>query len=177
MSSSIRREWHEGESSPRTGKLSARPAGKPGVFSRQREFATIPYLPLRFHRRQHYAAGLRFSGMAESIGPMGFKVKSKNQNHLNPSGEPPPVGRPPAPGKGRDGRNYAPCSSSAMSSGRLFLDRVARQQGPSPLHRHTQHNMPLSVSPAKGDISILLGRGHFYFALTIHCPLLTICYA
>ena len=27
-------------------------------------------------------------------------------------------------------------SSSAMSSGRVFLDRVARQQSPSPLHRH-----------------------------------------
>ena len=37
--------------------------------------------------------------------------------------------------KGRDGRS-APCSSSAMSSGRLFLDRVARQHCPSPLHRH-----------------------------------------
>jgi hypothetical protein len=40
----------------------------------------------------------------------------------------------PGPAKGRDGRN-TPCSSSAMSSGRLFLDRVARQQSPSPLHR------------------------------------------
>jgi hypothetical protein len=35
---------------------------------------------------------------------------------------------------GHDGRN-APRSSSTMSSGRLFLDRVARQQSPSPLHR------------------------------------------
>ena len=33
------------------------------------------------------------------------------------------------------GFHTAPCSSSAMSSGRLFLDRVARQHGPSPLHR------------------------------------------
>ncbi len=40
----------------------------------------------------------------------------------------------PGPVKGRDGRN-APCSSSAMSSDRLFLDRGARQQSPSPLHR------------------------------------------
>ena len=40
----------------------------------------------------------------------------------------------PSPAHGRDGRT-APCSSSAMSSGRLFLDRVARQQSPSPLHR------------------------------------------
>jgi hypothetical protein len=50
-------------------------------------------------------------------------------------GAPPLVGRPPIPVKGRDGRNCAPCSSasSAMSSGRLFLDRGARQQCPSPL--------------------------------------------
>jgi len=40
----------------------------------------------------------------------------------------------PDPAKERDGRT-APSSSSAMSSGRLFLDRVARQHGPSPLHR------------------------------------------
>jgi hypothetical protein len=79
---------------------------------------------------------------------------------------PPPVGRPPMPGKGRDGRNYAPCSSSAMSSDRLFLDRVARQHCPSPLHRQSQNNMRSQQAQAKGDISILPARGHFYFALT-----------
>jgi len=42
----------------------------------------------------------------------------------------------PGPVKGRDGRT-APCSSSAMSSGRLILDRVARQHCPSPLHRQS----------------------------------------
>jgi hypothetical protein len=54
----------------------------------------------------------------------------------------------------------------AMSSGRLFLDRVARQHCPSPLHRHTQINMHLLQARAKGDISILRRGGHFYFALT-----------
>ena len=48
----------------------------------------------------------------------------------------------PGPAKGRDGRT-APCSSSTMSSGRLFLDRVARQHGPSPLHRQAH---PKTVS-------------------------------
>ena len=38
----------------------------------------------------------------------------------------------------RAGKN-TPCPSSAMSSGRLFLDRVARQQGPSPLRRQGHH--------------------------------------
>ena len=72
----------------------------------------------------------------------------------------------PGPVKGRDGRNYAPCSSSATSSGRVFLDRVARQHCPSPLHRHTQNNMHSSGTRARGDISTLPARGHFYFALT-----------
>src|SRR5450756_959783 len=39
---------------------------------------------------------------------------------------------------GRAGKN-TPFPSSAMSSGRLFLDRVARQHCPSPLHRHHQN--------------------------------------
>jgi hypothetical protein len=44
----------------------------------------------------------------------------------------------PGQAKERDGRS-APCSSFAMSSGRLILDRVARQQSPSPLHRQLDH--------------------------------------
>ena len=68
---------------------------------------------------------------------------------------PPPVGRPRAQVKERDGRS-TPCSSSAMSSGRLFLDRVGRHQSPSPLHRHAQTNTHSPTCRAKG--------GHFYFA-------------
>jgi|HubBroStandDraft_6_1064221.scaffolds.fasta_scaffold442098_1 hypothetical protein len=71
-------------------------------------------------------------------------------------------------------------SSSAMSSGRLFLDRVGRHQSPSPLHRHTQTNTHLQSPEYKHDISTLPGGRHFYFALTArgapmpftHCPLL-----
>lgn len=51
---------------------------------------------------------------------------------------PPPDGRPRAQVKERAGR-ITLLSSSAMSSGRLFLDRVGRHQSPSPLHRHGQH--------------------------------------
>src|SRR5450759_2401124 len=66
----------------------------------------------------------------------------------------------------RTRRKNTPCPSSAMSSGRLFLDRVARQHCPSSLHRHTQINMHSAEAQGKGDISTLPGRGHFYFALT-----------
>ena len=52
--------------------------------------------------------------------------------------EPPPAGWPRTQAKERVGRTTL-FSSSAMSSGRLFLDRVARQQSPSPLHRQPDH--------------------------------------
>ena len=110
--------------------------------------------------------GVRFSRHAESIGPM----SCQKQNHLNlgPSCRLPLVGAR-APVKERDGRS-ASCSSSAMSSDRLFLDRVARQHGPSPLHRHGQNNMHPLPAWLKPDISTLQGIGHFYFALTSAAP-------
>jgi hypothetical protein len=46
----------------------------------------------------------------------------------------------PRPGKERVGRTTL-FSSSAMSSGRLFLDRVGRHQSPSPLHRRDQNKL------------------------------------
>ena len=61
---------------------------------------------------------------------------------------PPPVGRPRAQVKERAGR-ITPSSSSAMSSGRLILDRVARQHCPSPLHRRDQTNMHFFPSLGK----------------------------
>src|SRR4029453_14901102 len=65
-----------------------------------------------------------------------------NKNKTKPWGGtvPPPAGRPRAQVKERVGRTTL-FSSSAMSSGRLFLDRVGRHQSPSPLHRHCQDNL------------------------------------
>jgi len=105
-----------------------------------------------------------FSGMPESIGPMW--AENQNQNPLNLGAGAASRWSAPSPSQGRDGRNYAPCSlaSSAMSSGRLFLDRVARQHCPSPLHRHPETTMHARSAPDKPDISTLQGIGHFYFA-------------
>jgi len=41
----------------------------------------------------------------------------------------------------RQGWKVGLFSSSAMSSGRLFLDRVGRHQSPSPLHRRDQNKL------------------------------------
>ena len=73
----------------------------------------------------------------------------------------------PSPGSRTRREDRAPSHRPQMSSGRLFLDRVARQQSPSPLHRQPQHNTHSSADQAKGDISTLPGRGQFYFALTL----------
>jgi hypothetical protein len=81
--------------------------------------------------------------------------------------EPPPASRPRAQAKERAGRNTL-FSSSAMSSDRLFLDRVGRHQSPSPLHRRSQNIMHSAEHQAKGDISTLPATRHFYFALTAH---------
>jgi hypothetical protein len=156
------KKWREGKSSPYTGKLSARPAGKPGYLiakeSLRRSLPRHLFSPLQ--RTILRAPSMRFEGMAESIGPMW-------SNQTKPWGGtvPPPVGRPRAQVQERVGRTTL-FSSSAMSSDRLFLDRVARQHCPSPLHRHTQINMHSPQASGKGDISTLLGWGHFYFALT-----------
>ena len=155
-------EWREGKVRPYTGKCPARPAGKPGdCFVKEHLRRSLPRhsIPAAIDTGRPVCV---FQGMAESFTPMWLKSKSKTKPEPGST-----ASRRSAPTQveERDGR-IAPFSSFAMSSGRLFLDRVARQHCPSPLHRHTQINMTFSKTRAEGDISTLPGRGHFYFALT-----------
>ena len=76
----------------------------------------------------------------------------------------PPVG-PESQVQERAGRNTLSLIVP-MSSGRLSLDRVGRHQSPSPFRQHEQINTHSAEPRPKGGISTLLGRGHFYFALT-----------
>jgi hypothetical protein len=158
------REMARRQSSPYTGKFSARPAGQRGGFLRSGEFATIPSrhsvgaaastIPRRL--------GCVFKAWRNLSGPMGFQ----NQNQTL-AREHTASGRS-APGQGQRTRreDHALSHRPQMSSGRLFLDRVGRHQSPSPLRRHEQINTHSSVTRPKGDISTLPARGHFYFALT-----------
>jgi hypothetical protein len=105
------------------------------------EFASIPPFLLPSYPGGFIptAIGMRFPGMTESIGPMWSKTKPTNQTLGTGSYRLPSVG--PAPQvKERVGRTTL-FSSSAMSSGRLFLDRVGRHQSPSPLHRRDQNKL------------------------------------
>lgn len=75
-------------------------------------------------------------------GPMGSQSQNQSQNLKTKSwGEADPASRrsAPSPGKRTCREDHAPSHRPQMSSGRLFLDRVARQQSPSPLHRYGNH--------------------------------------
>ena len=153
-------EWREGKVRPIPGNAPHdRPVSRGYVSSKSicdDSFRTTRFPQLQRTRRGPRRAFFRHGGIYRS------DVALKP----NPSRDRlPPVGRPRTQVEERVGRTTL-FSSSAMSSGRLFLDRVARQQSPSPLHRHEQINMHFSEPKGKGDISTLPGRGHFYFALT-----------
>jgi hypothetical protein len=121
-----------------------------------RGFAPIPHapagLPIPMAIRMRF---LRHDGIYRSDVVQTTKTKPWGGT------VPPPAGRPRAQVKERVGRTTL-FSSSAMSSDRLFLDRVARQHCPSPLHRHAQTTTPPRTTRQKPDISTLLEIGHFY---------------
>jgi hypothetical protein len=78
----------------------------------------------------------------------------------------------PGPGSRTRREDHVPSHRPQMSSGRLFLDRVARQHCPSPLHRRPQHNMHFSDGPGKGDISTLHKRVTFLLCVDSQCDAL-----
>jgi len=164
----IQQEVARRQSSPLTGKLSARPAGKPGDFLIAKESLRRSLLrhllpaPIKILRPQ-YAF---FKAWRNLSGPMGLQKQNRNQT----LGRDPTASRwsAPYPGKRTRREDRAPSHRPQMSSDRLFLDRVARQHCPSPLHRHTQINMHPSEAPAKGDVSTLPSRGTFLFCLDMN---------
>ena len=80
------------------------------------------------------AIGMRFRRHGGIYRSDVVQGKTQKPNPGNETG-PPPASQPRTQVKERAGR-ITPFSSSAMSSGRLFLDRVGRHQSPSLLHRH-----------------------------------------
>jgi hypothetical protein len=162
MSGPIVGEWREGKVRPVPGNAPHdRPVSREIVSSKS--ICDDPFSATRFPqlgKLLELSIGV-FKAYRNLSGPMGFKTKNQTlARHRAAS-------RRSAPSQGQRTRreDRALSHRPQMSSGRLFLDRVARQQSPSPLHRQPEHNMPSSDAPAKGDISTLPARGHFYFAL------------
>jgi hypothetical protein len=162
---STRREWREGKVRPLQGNSPHDRLVSRGICSLRRvcddPFPTTPFLqPQRTTLGRPVCV---FKAWRNLSGPMWF------QSHNQTLGRDRAASRwsAPGPGKRTCREDHAPSHRPQMSSGRLFLDRVARQQSPSPLHRHPQISMHSRDALAKGDTSTWLGRGHFYFALTV----------
>ncbi len=166
----MNREWREGKVRPLQGNSPHdRPVSR-GILSSRRicddPFFATPSVDATNHTEAPQYAF--FKAWRNLSGPMWSQNQNQNQNQTKPWGEADPASRrsAPSPGKRTRREDHALSHRPQMSSGRLFLDRVARQHCPSPLHRHTQINMHLAKPWARGDVSTLTARGHFYFALT-----------
>jgi len=162
----IRREWREGKVRPIPGNSPHDRLVSRGIIPSLRRICDDPFPTTHSfsatatnHTRRPVCV---FQAWRNLSGPMWFQ----NQNQTPGRGRAASRWSAPSPGKRTRREDHAPSHRPQMSSGRLFLDRVARQQGPSPLHRHPQINTHSQGVQAKGDISTLPGRRHFYFALT-----------
>jgi hypothetical protein len=166
------RKWREGKVRPIPGNAPHDRLVSRGIDSslKERLRRSLPRHCIPLLQRTILGAQYAFWKAWRNLsGPMGFP----NQNQT--LGWEPTASRWSAPGPGKRTRreDHAPSHRPQMSSGRLFLDRVARQHCPSLLHRRSQNNMHSAVARAKGDISTLQRRGHFYFALTTDSKRLT----
>jgi len=166
-SSFSNQERRQAQSSPYTRKLSRRPdSTRAGFLSSQeslRRFVSVRSCVRVTILRALRMRFFRHRGIYRSDRGL-FQTQTRAR-------ELPPANRShPGPRTCREDHALLIVS---MSSGRLFLDRVARQQSPSPLHRHAQINTRSSRLQTKGDILTLQKRGHFYFALTACTSALT----
>jgi hypothetical protein len=156
----IQRKWREGKVRPIQGNSPHDRLVSRGIFLIVTgAFATIP--------PRHSVAAMNSRAPGNAFLRHGGIYLSDARFSSNPSLDESRCLPPAAPNPSqRTCREEHALLIVQMSSGRLFLDRVARQHCPSPLHRHTQINMHSPQASGKGDISTLLRGGHFYFALT-----------
>ena len=150
-------EWREGESRPVPGNTPHDRLVSRGIFSSSRSVSDDPFSVTPSHDcKEHRGLSVAFSRHG-GIYLVRWGSTSKSKSKPNP-GTAPTASRwsAPHPGKRSCREDHALSHRPQMSSGRLFLDRVARQRCPSPLHRHTQNNTHFRKPRAKGDISTLL---------------------
>jgi len=147
------------QGSPYTGKLSARPAGKPGDFFIAKESLrrSLPRHRIPHQSRIILGAQYAFSKAWRNLsGPMGLNFKNQIQNQIPGRDQTASRWSAPSPGKRTRREEHALSHRPQMSSGRLFLD-----SGWSPPE-------PVSASPARTDYHALpachLKTGTFYFA-------------
>ena len=158
------RRWREGKVRPIPGSSPHdRPVSR-GISSSLKESLrrSLPRHRIPHQSRIILGAQYAFSKAWRNLsGPMGLNFKNQIQNQIPGRDQTASRWSAPSPGKRTRREEHALSHRPQMSSGRLFLDRVARQHCPSPLHRRPQHNMHFSHCPGKGDISTLHKRVTF----------------
>ena len=148
--SSILGEWREVKSRPLQGKAPCdRPVSR-GISCSLWGLCVDPFPATRFPLLFIPGARYAFSKAWRNLSVRCSQTTTKSWVETGP----PPASPIPPQAKERAGRNTF-FSSSAMSSGRLFLDRVGRHQSPSPLHRRPQNITHPEKPSGKGDISTL----------------------
>jgi hypothetical protein len=151
-------KWREGKVRPVPGNAPhARPVSR-GILSLW-GICDDPYPATRFP--QQLVSGARsafFEAWRNLSGPMGFQNQNQSQNQALGRDQTASRWSAPSPGQRTRREDHAPSHRPQMSSGRLFLDRVARQHCPSPLHRRSQNNTHSSGNQAKGTF-LLCQRG------------------
>src|SRR4051794_26492923 len=167
--SSMLGEWREGKVRPELGNTPRNRPVSRGILMLW-SICDDPFVATRFPQLQILpgpSVGV-FKAWRNLSGPMGFQNQNPKPNQNQPLGRDQTASRwsAPDPRKRTRREDHAFSHRPQMSSGRLFLDRVGRHQSPSPLHRRSQNNTHPREARAKGDISTLPERGHFYFALT-----------
>ena len=152
------RRWREGKVRPIPGNSPHdRPVSR-GISSSLKESLrrSLPRHRIPHQSRIILGAQYAFSKAWRNLsGPMGFNFKNQIQNQILGRDQTASRWSAPSPGKRTGREEHVLSHRPQMSSGRLFLDRVARQHCPSPLHRHEQHNTHSPGGPAKEDISTL----------------------
>jgi len=159
-----RKWWRKGKVRPSQGNSPHdRPVSR-GIVPSFRRICDDPFrtTPFPLQRTILRRPACVFEAGRNLSGPMWFQTQNQTPGRDRAASR----STAPSPGKRTRREDHAPSHRPQMSSGRLFLDRVARQHCPSPLHRRTQINMHSAEAQAKGDISTLPATRHFYFALT-----------
>jgi hypothetical protein len=160
------RRWREGKIRPIPGNSPPAQLVSWGVCSLRR-VCDDPFSATPLPQMQRTILGAQYAfwkAWRNLSGPMGFQ----DQNQTLGWDQTASRWSAPSPGKRTCREDHAPSHRPQMSSDRLFLDRVARQHCPSPLHRHAQTTTPPYPARPKPDISTLQRIGHFYFALTFN---------
>jgi hypothetical protein len=156
-------EWREGKVRPIPGNAPHGRSVNRGIVS-SKSICDDPFSATRFPQLSKIPGPsvCVFEAWRNLSGPMWFQKQNQTLGRSRAASRQ----SAPIPGRRTRREDHALSHRPQMSSVRLFLDRVARQHCPSPLHRRSQNITGSQQLRAKGDLSTLPARGHFYFALT-----------